>query len=56
MCLYACLSSMQCACAISSYVASPAVIMFPRYIINVTIYGKKSFNNKINFIFSTTYF
>jgi len=42
---------MQCAYAVLSSVACPAVRYFPRYLINGTIFGKKSYWHKMSFDF-----
>jgi len=55
-CLKTCLSSMKCACAILSSVASPALNTFPHYLIKGTIYEKKVVEHKMCvWIFSTTF-
>ena len=49
VCLYSQASSMPCACPVLSFVACPAVRVFPHYLVNSTI--KKVLNTKCVFFF-----
>jgi hypothetical protein len=48
--------SMQCTCAISSFVTSLAVQCFSKYLKSGAIFEKMLYNVKIDLVFSTTFF